>query len=152
MIHHVRGNIFGAPVMAFVNPVNCVGVMGKGLAEQYKRHYPAMFDRYKQICDAGKLSPGKLHYADVDYFGRVDRGRRVVINFPTKDDWRDKSEMQYIEDGLKTFVKGYEKRGITSVAFPPLGCGLGGLDWAQVSDLMVKYLGDLPIDVYIYHP
>lgn len=142
MLHFVNGDIFKSKAMAIVNPVNTVGVMGKGLALEFKQRYPSMFRKYKQICDANKLGVGILHYyQEEDY---------LIINFPTKLHWRDASQLEYVERGLRNFVKNYRKRGVTSVAFPPLGCGLGGLRWEDVRSLMIKYLGDLPIDVYIY--
>lgn len=144
MIHYVTGDIFKSPAQTIVNPVNCVGVMGAGLALAFRKNYPQMFERYQSICDSGKFRPGVLMYYKTDDY--------YVINFPTKDHWRDKSELQYIESGLRNFRKHYADRGVTSVAFPPLGCGLGGLRWRQVKPLMEKYLGDLPIDVYIHKP
>lgn len=150
MIHYVSGDIFLSKADAIVNPVNCVGVMGAGLAKQFK-HYcnDEMFIRYKKLCDARKLRPGVLHYYQM---AGVKPSAKLVINFPTKDHWRDKSEMDYVESGLRNFRNNYEKRGITSVAFPPLGCGLGGLKWSDVKSIMEQYLSDLPIDVYIYAP
>lgn len=144
MIHYVKGNIFDSHAHAIVNPVNTVGVMGKGLAAQFKKHYPTMFRRYKDLCDQKKLRPGILHYSDCDSY--------MVINFPTKVHWRNPSDLKYIEKGLLTFIKTYHKRNIRSVAFPPLGCGLGGCKWSDVKPLMEKYLSDLDIDVYIYEP
>lgn len=144
MIQYVIGDIFESPAETIVNPVNCVGVMGAGLALGFRKRYPDMFKRYQLACDKGKLRPGVLMYYQA-------HGHKV-INFPTKDDWRNKSEIEWIESGLRNFVKNYEKRGVRSVAFPPLGCGLGGLKWRDVDALFQKYLGDLPIDVYIHQP
>lgn len=143
-IHYVKGSIFQTEAMALVNPVNCVGVMGKGLALEFKKRAPEMFERYAAVCKAKKLKPGILHYYSAEDC--------LVVNFPTKVDWRNPSELDYIEQGLRTFRKNYAKRNISSVAFPPLGCGLGGLKWTDVKALMEKYLSDLPIDVYIYQP
>lgn len=143
-IHYVKGNIFESEAVAIVNPVNCVGVMGRGLALQFRNHFPNVYERYRHVCIMKKLRPGILQY--------TDGGGKTVINFPTKDHWRQPSELEYIELGLKNFRKNYVKRRITSVAFPPLGCGLGGLNWNDVRELMERYLGDLKIDIYIYEP
>ncbi len=144
MIHYVKGDIFKSPAEAIVNPVNTVGVMGAGLALQFKKRYPLMFNAYKIHCNRGKLKPGVLmYYRTQDY---------LVVNFPTKEDWREESQLDYIERGLRTFVRRYKDREIQSIAFPPLGCGLGGLDWKEVKPLMEKYLSDLDIDVYIHEP
>lgn len=142
MIEYVHGNIFDSPAQTIVNPVNCMGAMGAGLARQFKERYPSMFEKYKQCCLNNSLMPGKLllHKAE-DHW---------ILNFPTKDDWRDKSRISYIEDGLRKFVETYEQRGITSIAFTKLGCGLGGLDWLQVKPIMEQYLNHLPITVYLY--
>lgn len=143
-IHYVKGTIFQTEATSLVNPVNCVGVMGKGLALEFKKRSPEMFAKYASLCKKGKIKPGTLHYHVAEDC--------TVINFPTKVDWRDPSQMEYIEKGLKTFVRNYEKRNIVSVAFPPLGCGLGGLKWSDVKPLMEEHLSKLPIDVYIYQP
>ena len=142
MIKYVSGNIFDAPVQTIVNPVNCKGVMGAGLAKQFKERYPDMFQVYLKACSANLLKPGKLMlYKASDHW---------IINFPTKDDWRNASEIRYIESGLQKFTQVYHDKGITSIAFPPLGCGLGGLDFSLVKLLMEKYLNDLPIEVLVY--
>lgn len=142
MIQYIKGDIFDSPAQTIVNPVNCKGVMGAGLAKQFKERYPYMYYTYRKACDANLLKPGKLmlHRAE-DHW---------ILNFPTKDDWRNTSEIRYIESGLQKFVQTYQAHGITSVAFPPLGCGLGGLDFSLVKLLFEKYLSSLPIDVYVY--
>jgi len=143
MIIYVRTNIFESNAQVLVNTVNTVGVMGKGLAHAFKKLYPDMFKSYQNLCETGQLNVGNLHcYKTVN---------KWVLNFPTKKNWRSPSKLEYIEMGLKKFVSEYDKLGITSVAFPLLGCGNGGLDWErEVKPLMEKYLKTLPIEVFIH--
>lgn len=141
MILYICGNIFDSPAQTIVNPVNTVGVMGKGLALDFKNRYPKMFEQYTRACKSG-FRPGQLIVTKED--------DHWVMCFPTKRDWRNKSSIDYIKAGLKAFCDGYEKQGITSVAFPKLGCGAGGLTWNVVEPIMDQYLRDLPIPVYIY--
>ncbi|MBR3244543.1 MAG: macro domain-containing protein [Parasporobacterium sp.] len=142
MIKYIVGDIFESPAQVVVNTVNTVGVMGKGIAKEYKTRYPEMFQLYQQACKTKRLSIGKLMlwYGD----------DRWVLNFPTKEHWRGKSKIEYIEKGLQEFCDKYADYNIVSVAFPKLGCGNGGLDWKDVKKLMEKYLCPLPIDIYIY--
>lgn len=143
MITYVNGNLFEAPAKVLVNAVNTVGAMGKGIALEFKRIYPHMFSQYRQFCQNGQLTVGKL------YLYRTDH--KWVLNFPTKKHWRDPSRLEYLEAGLKKFRDRYRNVGITSIGFPALGCGNGELDYeTQVSPLMEEYLGDLPISVFIY--
>lgn len=139
------GDIFESPCKTLVNTVNCVGVMGKGIALSFKNKFPDMYKEYVQLCDAGEVKPGKPYYYS-DLYGTS------IINFPTKNHWRSASKLSYITDGLDWFRENYKKLGITSVAFPPLGCGNGGLPWAIVGPLMYAKLADLPINVEIYAP
>lgn len=142
MLTYIEGDLFNSPAQVLVNTVNTVGVMGKGIALEFKKRYPKMFDAYKKQCDRHSLVIGKLMlwYAP-DHW---------ILQFPTKEHWRSPSRLEYIEKGLMTFVRKYADYNITSVAFPKLGCGNGELDWADVKVLMEKYLRDLPIDIYIY--
>jgi O-acetyl-ADP-ribose deacetylase (regulator of RNase III) len=142
---YATGNILDSSSQCLVNPVNTVGVMGKGLALDFKRAYPNMFDTYKRQCDKGAFKTGRI------MFYRMKDDDHIVCLFPTKEHWRNPSKLEYIEDGLKAFVKYYAEWEITSAAFPKLGCGLGGLDWEHhVRPLMERYLGDLPIPIEIY--
>jgi O-acetyl-ADP-ribose deacetylase (regulator of RNase III) len=142
MITYLRTSLFKSEAQTLVNPVNCVGVMGKGLAASFRDRFPGMFVRYKEICENGLLDVGKLWlWKDADQW---------VLNFPTKRHWRNPSELTFIELGLRKFVDTFEQRGITEVAFPRLGCGNGGLDWSQVGPLMERYLKPLPIPIYIH--
>lgn len=142
MIEYIQGNIFDSPAQVIVNTVNTVGVMGKGLALSFKQRYPEMFKRYRTVCEKKQLTVGKLMlFYEPDHW---------VLLFPTKENWRNPSKLEYIEKGLIKFVNTYADKNITSIAFPKLGCGNGELSWDEVKPLMEKYLKPLPIDVYIY--
>jgi O-acetyl-ADP-ribose deacetylase (regulator of RNase III) len=144
MLTYVDGSLFLSPAQVLVNTVNTVGVMGKGIAKDFKYFFPEMFREYQIRCENNSLDIGKLYL----YRG----SRKWVLNFPTKKHWRNPSRPEYIEAGLRTFVAGYERSGITSIAFPQLGCGNGELDWEnQVQPLVERYLGRLPIDVFVHH-
>lgn len=143
MLTYVVGDLFRSPVDVLVNTVNTVGVMGKGIAKKFKTIYPEMFKEYQRLCETKQLTIGKLWLYKTP--------NKWILNFPTKTTWRMPSRIDYIESGLKAFVKGYAVNGITSVAFPALGCGNGELNWNnQVRPLMDKYLRWLPIDIFIY--
>lgn len=142
MLKYVEGDIFNSPAQVLVNTVNTVGVMGKGIALSFKKRYTEMFTQYRDACDKHKLTIGKL----ILWYGPD----HWILNFPTKEHWRNPSKIEYIEKGLMTFVRKYADYNITSIAFPKLGCGNGELDWNDVKPLMEKYLKDLPIDVFIY--
>jgi len=143
MITYVIGDLFHSPAKVLVNTVNVVGVMGKGIAKDFKAIFPEMFQEYQKLCEQKTIDTGKLH---------LWRGpHKWVLNFPTKQHWRYPSKPEYIEAGLKTFVSGYARNSISSVAFPQLGCGHGDLDWArQVRPLMERHLSNLPIEVFIH--
>lgn len=145
MIKIKLGDIFESEMKTLVNTVNCVGIMGKGIAKIYKDKYPRMFEEYKDMCSRKLIHPGCLYPYYEDRYVKV-------LNFPTKQHWRSPSKIEYIQDGLNWFVQNYEQLGITSIAFPPLGCGNGGLDWEIVGPIMYKKLKDLPIDIEIYAP
>lgn len=142
MLEYIKGDIFTSPAQVIVNTVNTVGVMGKGIALEYKQRYPDMFEHYKTQCEKKKFRMGDLMlwYAP-DHW---------ILLFPTKENWRNPSRLDYIEIGLKKFIKTYTEKNISSIAFPKLGCGNGELDWNAVQPLMEQYLKKLPIDVYIY--
>ena len=121
MSNKAINNIFDADTQVIVNPVNLVGVIGAGLAKEMKEKYPSMFESYKNVCDRGLFKEGQLQlYKHED---------KWILNFPTKKHWKDASDLEHIEKGLQNFVRTYEERDITSITFPKLGCGLGGLDW-----------------------
>lgn len=143
MITYVQGGFFTSPATVLVNTVNTVGIMGKGIAREFKAIYPEMFEIYRSACERGEFTIGTLQFYRSEH--------KSVLNFPTKRHWKAKSQLPDIEAGVKTFVEQYEELGIGSIAFPPLGCGNGGLDWeGQVRPLMETYLNPLPIDVYIH--
>ena len=142
MIKYLEGDIFTSPAQVIVNTVNTVGVMGKGIALSFKQAYPEMFQAYKKACENKTFQMGNLMlWREIDHW---------VLLFPTKENWRNPSKIEYIEQGLKKFAENYMKMSINSIAFPRLGCGNGGLDWQEVKPLMEMYLKPLPIDVYIY--
>ena len=145
MITYVQGDLFTSPARVLVNAVNTVGVMGKGIAAQFKKIYPDMFAAYRQYCETKQLTIGKLYLHKTPH--------KYILNFPTKRHWRHPSQPTYIERGLSTFARTYASKGITSVAFPALGCGNGELDYdTQVRPLMDTYLSPLPIPAFVYSP
>lgn len=139
------GDIFESKMQTLVNTVNCVGVMGKGVAKKFKDNYPKMFEDYERRCQAKQVHPGVPYYYE-DMLGTS------IVNFPTKDHWRSPSRLSDILNGLEIFSQKYKEWGITSVAFPPLGCGNGGLEWTLVGPAMYQCLNSLDIDVEIYAP
>ena len=142
MLHYVRMNLFDSPAQTLVNAVNTVGVMGKGVAKDFKLRYPEMYKRYREHCKAGRFQTGMLWLYKTP--------NKWVLNFPTKRHWRSASKLQWIEQGLSKFALTYSDRGVESISFPMLGCGNGGLDWQDVQPLMEHYLGKLAIPVYVH--
>lgn len=143
MILYVQGDLFQSPAQVLVNTVNTVGVMGKGVALQFKRHFPEMYAKYRILCEKGDFNVGSLWLYTTP--------NKWVLNFPTKGHWRQPSRIEYVESGIKKFVETYSSMGIHSIAFPPLGCGNGQLDFpTQVQPIMEKYLQPLPLDVFVY--
>ena len=135
--------LLDSPAQTLVNPVNTVGVMGKGLALAFKQRYPAMYQEYRRLCQQGRLQIGRLHVYQAP--------GKIIVNFPTKKHWRQPSRIEYIEAGLEAFVTTYQDYDISGVAFPQLGCGYGGLGWKEeVKPVMEQYLKGLPIPVYIH--
>ena len=128
MIELTRGNLLEADVEAVVNTVNTVGVMGKGIALQFKKAYPENYEAYRRACKAGEVQPGRMFVFEQPGLANP----RFIINFPTKRHWKAKSRLADIEAGLEALVGEVDQRGIRSVAVPPLGCGHGGLDWREV--------------------
>lgn len=142
VVEYVTSSLFESPAQTLVNTVNTVGVMGKGIANDFRRLYPEMFARYRAFCTQGRFSVGQL------YLYRTPH--KWVLNFPTKQHWRHPSRVEWIERGLAKFVETYSQHGITSVAFPQLGTGNGGLAWESVQPLMERYLKQVRIPVYIH--
>ena len=147
MIHFTRGDIFAQPADAMVNPVNCVGVMGRGLALQFRRRHPDAFLAYRRACEGGRVRPGRMLMFDTG----CDRPRWIV-HFPTKRHWRDRSAIGDIEAGLHDLAAAVARHGIRSIAIPPLGCGLGGLDWRAVRPLVTACLAGTPVTVIVLEP
>ena len=149
MVELKHGNLLEADVEALVNTVNCVGFMGRGIALQFKRAFPANFKAYERACRVGQVVPGRMFVHENE--GVVNP--RYIINFPTKRHWRGKSRLEDIRRGLHTLVKEIERLNIRSIAVPPLGCGLGGLDWNVVRPLMEKTFEALPqVKVMLFEP
>ncbi|WP_020600326.1 type II toxin-antitoxin system antitoxin DNA ADP-ribosyl glycohydrolase DarG [Spirosoma panaciterrae] len=148
MIHFITGDLLSSDAQALVNTVNTVGVMGKGIALQFKERFPLNFKRYKDACKTGELQPGKLLVVRETSIN----GEKIIINFPTKTDWKQRSSYAYIEAGLQELVRVIEQETIQSIAIPPLGCGNGGLKWEKVRPMMEQYLGNLPVEVFIFEP
>lgn len=144
MIIYVNNqNILDSNCDAIVNTVNTVGVMGKGLAKEYKKKYPVMFQEYKRYCEEKKIEIGNLHWYKA-------KDGKTIINFPTKEHWRKPSKIEYIEKGLYNLRTTFKQHSIKSVAIPPLGCGNGGLHWSDIRPLIENNLADLDLDIYIY--
>ena len=141
-IIYKTGTLFDSTATVLVNPVNCRGVMGKGLAAQFKRRYPKMFAWYRSECRAGNVKIGRVS-------GWMEDGI-TILNFPTKDLWGDPSEIEYITAGLQDFIDWAHTYGYPSAAFPKLGCGLGGLEWDEVRPIMELYLAPLPCVCEVY--
>ncbi len=149
MLTEEHGNLLEAPADALVNTVNTVGIMGKGLALQFKQAYPGNFRAYEAACKRGEVGLGKMFTYET---GQLD-GPRLIINFPTKAHWRSRSKLCDIKVGLRSLRTVISERNIQSIAIPPLGCGNGGLDWNEVRPLIVEALGDLPgVRVMVYPP
>ena len=146
MIVETGQSIFDVAADALINPVNCVGVMGAGLALAFKERFPHCWDPYSRACREMTPRPGTLLYVPP-----VAESPGIIC-FPTKDDWRDPSRIQWIDDGLSFLVAHADSWGIRSVAIPQLGCGLGGLPWAEVRPVIEKHLGKLMLAVTLCTP
>lgn len=149
MIENGTGNLLRSDVEALVNPVNCVGVMGKGMALQFKRAFPANYRDYVKVCRAGGLVPGSLF---VFATGEITNPK-YIINFPTKRHWRARSHLEYIRNGLEALMREVREKHILAIAIPALGCGNGGLQWAQVRPMIEAAFAALPdVRVILFGP
>jgi len=148
MIKYVKGNLLEAEAEALVNTVNTVGVMGKGIALQFKERFPLNFKLYADASKKGEIITGKMFVVKENSLN----GQKIIINFPTKTEWYKKSQYSFIENGLKDLVNVISNYQIKSIAIPPLGCGNGGLDWNKVKLIMEKYLENVESKIYIYEP
>jgi O-acetyl-ADP-ribose deacetylase (regulator of RNase III) len=149
VIEFTKGDLHEAHVDALVNAVNTEGVMGKGIALQFRKKFPDMFEAYRRACKTGQVQPGRMHV-----FERKDTlPPRFIINFPTKRHWRNPSRLEDIEAGLRALAEEVQRRNILSIAVPPLGCGNGGLDWQNVLPCIKAALGPLPnVRVLVFSP
>jgi len=149
MIQFKQANLLESDADAIVNTVNTVGVMGKGIALQFKNQYPNNYKLYATACKAKEVVVGKMFVTEeTSLLG----GKKIIINFPTKTDWRKPSEYSFIELGLQDLVKVIQERKIKSIAIPPLGAGNGGLDWNRVKAIIEHYLTNVDCNVQIYQP
>lgn len=149
MIEITRGNILRADAEAIVNTVNCVGFMGKGIALQFKKAHPDNYEAYRKACDAGEVKPGKMFIYETGFMINP----KFIINFPTKRHWKGKSRLEDVETGLKALIDEVRTLNIRSVAVPPLGCGLGGLQWSVVRLMIEKAFTNLPdVKVFLFEP
>ncbi|MDO8539831.1 MAG: macro domain-containing protein [Opitutaceae bacterium] len=150
MITITQGNLLEAPAEALVNTVNTVGVMGKGIALQFRQAYPEMFRAYEKACATGEVRLGQVQVFDL---GGLAGGPRWIINFPTKKDWRSRSRIGDIESGLADLVATIKRLEIRSIAVPPLGCGNGGLDWQTVRPRIEAAMAEVPeVKVLLFPP
>jgi O-acetyl-ADP-ribose deacetylase (regulator of RNase III) len=149
MIELRRGDILKQDAEALVNTVNCVGVMGRGVALQFRRAYPENYQAYREACVRGEVQPGRMFVFDVNRLVNP----RLIINFPTKRHWKGKSRIEDVCSGLQDLVRVLQQHKVHSVAVPPLGCGLGGLAWRTVRPLIEEALGALPdLHIYLFEP
>jgi O-acetyl-ADP-ribose deacetylase (regulator of RNase III) len=148
MIRRAKGDLLSADAEALVNTVNTVGIMGKGLALEFKRVFPKNFTAYGAACKRGEVIPGRMFV-----FATGEERPRLIVNFPTKRHWKHKSQIEDIKAGLQDLVSLVKREKIGSLAIPPLGCGYGGLDWEQVRPLIEQAFSGMPdVDVQLFEP
>ena len=148
-MEYIKGNLLDAQTQALVNTVNTVGVMGKGIALQFKEAFPMNFKIYADACKKKELHPGKLLVVKEQTL----QGEKIIINFPTKTEWFLKSKYEYVEEGLKALAGVIDEWEIKSIAIPPLGCGNGGLKWDKVKAMIEKHLGHLSqVKIQVFEP
>ena len=149
MLKLLEGDLLKAKTEAIINTVNCVGVMGKGIALQFKQAFPANYEAYRRACEASKVKLGEMFVFDTGSMIFP----RYIINFPTKDHWKARSSLANVAEGLNDLRRVLVERDIKSVAVPPLGCGNGGLNWSEVEPLICEKLGDVEgIEVHLFAP
>jgi len=144
MIEFIAGDFFKYDADIRINAVNCVGVMGAGVALLFKNKYPDMFTEYREVCQNNEVQPGKPHV--------WQNNDIIIINFPTKIHWKNPSKYEYIEKGLM-WLRGYlsDKENLT-LTLPALGCGYGGLEWKKVKDIINNYLSEISINIFAFEP
>ena len=144
-INYTIGNLLESKQQALVNTVNLEGFMGKGIAYQFKQQFPKNNEAYMKACRNGDIAIGKVFTFKED--------DKIIINFPTKDRWREKAKFEYIKEGLKSLIKAIKENNIKSIAIPPLGCGNGGLSWSSVKPTIEQAMLEVSnVDVLIYEP
>lgn len=148
MIIYKKGNLLEDHAEAFVNAVNTVGVMGAGIARQFKQKFPEMFEQYEKDCQQGNVKLGQMHI----YKRTSQTSPKYIINFPTLEHWSDQATLENIEKGLANLIQITKKLNIHSIAIPPLGCGIGGLNWADVKVLVEQTFANENIQVHLYEP
>jgi O-acetyl-ADP-ribose deacetylase (regulator of RNase III) len=149
MIEEGKGSLLDVNVEALVNTVNTVGVMGKGVALQFKIAYPQMFKEYQKACKHGHVQIGKMYV----YHNNARGNPKLIINFPTKQHWKENSEMRYIREGLNSLIEEIKSNNVKSIALPPLGCGMGGLNWIEVLPLIHQAFKEIPdVRVIVFPP
>ena len=149
MMNFTHGDILKADVEAIVNTVNCVGVMGRGIALQFKKAWPDNFKAYKKACDAKEVTPGQMFVFATEQLTNP----RYIVNFPTKRHWRGASRIEDIESGLAALAQWIRESKVQSIAIPPLGAGLGGLDWPVVKTKIEYALGNFEsVDIQVFEP
>lgn len=151
MIEFVKGDIFENPSNVLVNAVNCMGAAGRGLALQFRQKFPKMFRDYQTVCRNGALRVGYIHI-----WQNPNPQPEWIINFPTKDHWKNPSKIEYITDGLEALVTWVKQQKITSISIPPLGCGLGKLPWpsvrAEILKAFAEFENEQSVKIVIYQP
>jgi O-acetyl-ADP-ribose deacetylase (regulator of RNase III) len=148
VITYCQGDLLAADVDALVNAVNTVGVMGKGIALAFKQRFPANFQAYAAACERGEVQTGRMFVTETQAL----LGPRWIVNFPTKQHWRDPSRLEWVQDGLQDLRRFLLDAGASSVALPALGAGLGGLGWPAVRAEIEAALADLPLDIRVFEP
>lgn len=149
MVEYKKGDILKEETEAVVNTVNTKGVMGKGIALQFKERFPYNYKQYKKACEAGEVETGKVFVTETGLL----LNPRYVINFPTKEHWKNPSKMEYIHEGLKDLVRVIRDKNVSSISIPPLGCGNGGLDWNEVRPAIEKALNSISnLQIFLFEP
>ncbi len=153
MIEIKEGNIFTTECQTIVNTVNCVGVMGAGIAYEFRLRYPEMFNKYRRFCDNGSIRIGNLWIYTLNS-NKEDSGYTKILNFPTKDHWKYSTKKEYLEKGLQKFIDSYISKDIKSIAFPLLGASKGGIKEEDSIKIMKDYLSkcDIPIEIWYFDP
>lgn len=152
MIKFLYGNLFEHKADIRVNTVNCIGAAGAGIARQFRDRYPSMNAEYIRLCRRRAVRPGVPYiWEDSDFFDGADE-KVTIVNFPTKDHWRNPSRYEYIEKGIRWLEKYLRNRPNSTITIPALGCGLGGLNWERVKAMIVEILSESPAEILVFEP